>query len=366
MSNSRENIINVFEKKSSDKLVASMRLDLWYNHAKNNGTLPSEVKDMSVEEIEMFLGFAQTARFRSFFNVHFLDTSQSETLKGDEIHFNTVLPNHTLTTVSKLTQDMANAGMLSHVVKYPVVTNNDYKALTEAYLSAEIKINESEFRAFDIATGEHGLPMCILGVCPAHLVALNYTGYEQFYFDQIDRPELLNALIDAIDNLFRKNLWPAIMDSNAKLILHGAHFSASMTPKPIFDRYFVPYFSEFNALMHKYGKFVGFHGDANLSGLTPLIPKVGFDYVDCLATKPLVEESLCDYTSVWKGTVICWGGLPSVIFDQSYDESEYEEIVRNVIDFSKGRDDIILGASDNILPGTPWERLTWLAEQIQV
>ena len=108
--------------------------------------------------------------------------------------------------------------------------------------------------------------------------------------------------------------------------------------------------------MHDSQKKVLFHSDSDLGSLAPLMLEAGFDGADCLATQPLVKETIEDYLKVWDGRIVCWGGLPSMIFDTSYPRREYEQAVRSLVKLTKGRSDFIFGASDHVMPGAPWER----------
>jgi len=317
---------------------------------------------MSLREITRLLGFPAAARFRGYFSFQF--EAARWTRKDGDGCVTTIceVGNHTMTSVERLTPDMVAAGMSPHVTEYLCKTAADYKALITAWRSCRVAARVDAFKEFDKNIGDDGLPMLILPLCPAHTVALNYAGYERFYLDQTDIHDLLDELIQAIDGVYRDQMWPLAAESGARLLLHGAHFSAAMTPPPIFEKYFIPYFTDFNAAMHAAGKWVCFHSDAALDILIPSIPKMGFDCADCLATAPLVNETLADYVEAWGGKVIAWGGLPSVIFPPTFPEKDYKEYVESALHFASGRNDVILGSGDIVMPGTPWERLRFLSE----
>ena len=135
-----------------------------------------------------------------------------------------------------------------------------------------------------------------------------------------------------------------------------------MTPPPIFEKYFLPYFKEFNSRMHEHGKKTMWHADAEMGGLLNHVLEAGFDGADCLATIPLVPQRIEDYFDAWKGGIACWGGLPSTIFDPTFPMEEYKRTVDHLVEVTQGRNDFIFGASDNVMPGAEWERLLYLAE----
>ena len=360
--NARDAICSIFNRNIPSQPIVCIRLDLWHKDAVHRNTLPGELTSKSVEEIARVLGFPAAARFRDYFQFAFDAAHWTRTQTKECITNTCRVGNHTMTSVERATPDMIAAGMLPHVTEHLCKTAEDYKALITAWESCRLVANERGFRDFDAHIGDAGLPMLILKMSPAHEVALNYTGYERFYLDRMDQPDLLDKQIQTIERTYREQMWPLVAQSSARLLLHGAHFSAAMTPPPIFEKYFMPYFTDFNAAMHAAAKWVYFHSDADLDILIPLIPEMGFDGADCLATAPLVKETLADYVNVWNGKVVAWGGLASVIFPPTFPEREYREYVTSALEFARGRNDVILGSGDIVMPGTPWDRLVFLSE----
>lgn len=358
----RKRIRDVFDGHPSKLPPVSIRLDLWRRDAESRGALPDEITGMSNEEVEDFLGFARAARFRDPVSIEFAEGSVTVNVRGDETLTEYRLPGRTLTSVSQQTEANRRAGIRGHVVKYAVACKEDCVALARALESAAMVCDPEGFDELDRAAGEHGLPIHILGACPAHHVMLRFTGYEGFYLQSHDFGDEMQALINALDALMRRDLWPVAQNTRAELVMHGVHFSSAMTPPPIFERFFLPYFTEFNALMRRAGKKALWHSDAEVSGLLRHVLDAGFDAADCLATAPLVPQTLTDYLEAWQGRIVCWGGLPSVIFDAAFPMDDFKRHVDQTARLAEGRADVIIGASDNVMPGAEWERLLYIRD----
>ncbi len=362
--NHRRAILNVFAREPNPKPVVCLRLNQWFADARANGRLPADVAGMTVQEIALHLGFAVAARFRDYMQVAFPSARVETQHDMGDVRKTIAIGGRTLTTVSRHTPEMAAAGMMPHLIEPLLKSDDDYRVLIGAWESAHIAAREREFVDFDRETGETGLPMIIIGPSPVHKVALEYVGYERFYLDHADRPALLDALIDSINAVYRAQLWPMLERSAGRLILHGTHFSQSMTPPPVFEKYFAPYFADFNRRMHAAGKWVAAHCDADLGRLIPRVAELGFDCADCLATAPLVKETLGDCLAAWSSRVVAWGALPSVIFDTSCPAADYESYVDRAIEVAANRTDVILGSGDIVMPGTPWDRLVYLSQRL--
>jgi len=271
-------------------------------------------------------------------------------------------PAATLHKVERRTQDQIRAGMLGAIVHYPVTGESECRALLSALDRATLVADMNGFAAFDRETGDAGLPMLILGSCPAHALMLEWFGYENFFYALADFPATLGELVQALEGLFRRALWDHALETPAELLLHGNHFADATTSPPLFRRHFLPYFQAFNARAHAAGKRVLWHADAAMGQLLELMVDAGFDGADCLATAPLVPESIRDYDRVWQGRIVCWGGLPGTVFNPEFAEQRFREHLRQLAEFIRRKRGFIIGASDNVMPGALWPRIAAVAE----
>ena len=341
----------------------SVRIDLWHNDLVFSGSEPREIAGLPQEQVEDFLGFARAARYRKSQPVlRFASCQERVVADGDVSRHEYIFPERVLTKVVARSTQMVSQGIKGHALSYPLKEKADYEVMLAHLDDAYLDFDAEGFGELDAATGDAGLPMLIVGPCPAHSLMLSWAGYEGFYYHQADFRETVDRLIAGWESIYRRVMWPAIEHSSAFLILHGVHFNSQMTPPPIFRKYFLPYFVEFNQLMHDCGKKVLFHADAEMWALGRYVMDAGFDGADCLATTPLVPQRLEDFLDAWEGKIVCWGGLPSILFDPSFPRGDFQEYVTHLVDLVRGRTDFIFGASDNVMPGGEWQRLLFLAE----
>ena len=355
----REQILAVFEKHDVAEIPVSVRLDLWHKDAELSGTLPGPIKGLSCEETEDYLGFCRAARYRTHPQISFRGIEITQSVVGEEKIERYVFDERALERRTSVSPDSVLKG---HIIKYPLESEADYDVLLSNIDRAFLDFDASGFDSYDREVGEAGEPVFIVDACPAHSVMLFFAGYENFYYHLADFPEKVEKLISGVERIYKRELWPATCETNAKLILHGAHFSSQITPLPIFEKYFLDYFKEFNELMHQHDKKVVCHADAEMGDLLDVVLEAGFDGSDCLATTPLVPQGIEDYLSAWQDKIVCWGGLPGIIFDPSFPRKEYEQYVVDLVERTKGSKSFIFGASDNVMPGAEWERLIFLAE----
>jgi len=358
----RELMKAVFEGRAVGTTPVCVRLNLWHNDCVSAGSVPAEVKGLSCGEVEDYLGFVRSSRYLLRPALRFHSFPVTTAHHGDITEQKYVLPGHTLTRLTRLPAAMARQGMRPHITAYPLQCEKDYDALLACLEDAYLDFCMRDFDALNSETGDAGLPMVVAGQCPAHLIMLGFAGYQNFYLHMADFPEKVNRLIEEVERVIRRDLWPALGTCGAGLVLHGAHFSSQMTPPPVFEKYFVPYFTAFNRRMHEYGKITLWHADAEMGALLGHVLEAGFDGADCLLSAPATQQKIATFLDAWQGRIVCWGGLPSMIFDASYPLRDYGKYLAETVESTQGRDNFIFGASDHVMPGAPWERLRLLAE----
>jgi len=333
----REAILAVLNRERLERPPVSVRIELWYADGFSKKVLPQEVRGLSQEEVENYLGFCRAARYRTCRQLRFKNVEVREHQKGEEI-----IEEYYVRGKILVRETRRSSGVTAPlIVKYPLETEEGYDLLLSEMDGSYLAFDMAGFDELDARTGDAGLPVLILHSCPAHLIMLQWAGYENFFLHLNDFPDEVEVLIHRIEEVYRRDLWPAACKSKAKLILHGNHFSTQMTPPLIYERYFLPYFEEFNELMHlsacghaqagRHGKKVMWHADAEMGGLLGHVLEAGFDAADCLATAPLVPQRIEDYFDAWKGRIVCWGGLPSIVFDPTFSIEEYKSYVDHLV-----------------------------------
>lgn len=360
----RQRFRTVLDRRIPDRVPVVSRLDLWYWAACADGALPPECRGLTIPQIESRLGMGRSARFRDFHRLVFDGVVERETRRNTCLHTELVLGTKTLRETLVLTPQQARMGMSGHRTEYYLKSAEDYETMTAVWRKARWEVNHDALEKFSEEVGDAGLPMIVVGPCPIHTIMILYAGYENFYLHLADFLDTVEELLRTMEGCFEK-LWGKIAESPAELVLHGAHWNGEMTPPPIFEKYFLPYFSRFTQAMHEAGKQCAFHADADLAGLLDLVLATGMDVADCFACKPLVTLSLQEARRRWQDRVVIWGGIPSTILMPSCPESAFEAYLEGFLhEVSDGRA-IIAGVSDNFMPGSDYSRIAEVARRVQ-
>lgn len=360
----RQRFQAVLDGKVPDRTPWVARLDLWYKGRQAQGTLPPQVQGKTIREAESYLGMGHSARNALVYRVRYDGLEERSTRNGDYLTHAFITPVGEASCTWYDPTAAQQAGIAKILTEHYIKNERDFEPIRYVAEHMRFVPDYDAYRKYDAEVGDDGYPLTIIGASPIHSIMLTYFGYEQFYYWLSDAPDKIETLLKALEGSYRQ-MWEVVEESPAKFLLHGVHFNSEMTPPRTFRRFFLPYFTEFNARMHAAGIKVAFHADADLTGLLDLVLKCGFDVADTFACAPLVRCTFDEARAAWKDNIVIWGGVPSIILEPTYPIDEFRRYMKDLHIKTKGTSHFIMAVSDNILPGAEVERLEWIRDLLQ-
>jgi len=364
MQSTRDIFLSVLEGKKQERVLFTPRLDIWYDSNKARGTLPARYADSTLEEVRMDLGVDMSVRDGRIF-----DTIR-ENVDIKEETFPNMVRRHYLTPVGEVFEDLSidpdseKSGIKRHIItKHLIEKSEDYDIVGYIIDNTRYEPCFEEFLRYEETIGDRGYPLCVIGLIPMNEILLNLIGYNDAYYQITDNLEKVEHLNFRLENKMRE-MHSILLDSPARLFLHGAHFDTQMTPPGIFSRYFVPYYNRLIPELNRRGKYIAAHQDADASALLGLYLKAGINVADCFACSPLVKCTFEEAISVWGDRVVIWGGIPStLLIPEECPEEEFEAHMKMILgNISKGR--VILAVSDNVMPEADINRIRKIVDMI--
>lgn len=362
----RERLLAILEKRSPDRVPWVPRLLIWHRAQVRRGTLPERFCGMSLREVEQALGMGTPAREgRVFSSTQSGDVEIRSQREGASVITTYRTPAGTVWTRHQHSEELDQIGIgsleVEHMIKGPedfaaveyLVTHTSYTPTYDAYLNYEADI------------GDDGYPMVAAGDCPFHYFLQRLAGYQAGYYHLADYPDRVAHLLRTMEEIERERMWPLVAKSPARLVLHGVHFSGSITPPPYFSRYITPYYQDFSALLHGEGKSLCMHADSDSRLILEHIREAGYDMAETFTTSPQVSCTLEEARRAWGNDVIIWGAVPSVMLEDTYSDQTFESYMRALFKTVAPGDAFILGVSDNIMPPARLDRLERIAEMVE-
>jgi uroporphyrinogen-III decarboxylase len=188
-----------------------------------------------------------------------------------------------------------------------------------------------------------------------------FTGYQNFYYQLYDHPQQIEDLLGALTEHGEQILQIAIQ-TPAQIITHDGNYDAQLTPPPIYEQFFLPWFQHFTCALHGAGKVVSTHTDGHNDGLMELILESGFDIAEAFTSPPMTNIGVTEARAAWGDRITIWGGIASTMMSVSVPEGEFEAHVRHVLSEASPGDHFILGTGDNVPTDSSLERIQRVTE----
>jgi hypothetical protein len=227
----------------------------------------------------------------------------------------------------------------------------DYKVLL--YLIQD-EVYEPCYGAFARAQADVG-PDAILrvgiGLEPLQaLISGTMIDMQTFCVEWMDRRDEILKLYEAIVEK-RRQVYPLVARSPA---LH-ANYGGNVVPEVIgletFERYYLPHYNEAAEVMHRHGKLIGCHFDANCKLLAPAIARTGLDYIEAFTPAPDTDMTLGEARAAWPDKVL-WINYPSSMHLRP--DAEVERTTVDLLNQVPSIDGILVGITEDI-PAHRWQ-----------
>lgn len=238
-------------------------------------------------------------------------------------------------------------GFTSWYHEHMFKTPDDYKVL---FYIINDEIHAPEYEAFSTAEKRFGgdaIFRASFGLEPLQaLISGVYMGTETFCVEWMDRRDEVLKLYQAlVDN--RRKIYPLVANSPASHANYGGNVVPEIIGLDTFEKYYVPHYNEAAEIMHKQGKLIGCHFDANCRVLADAIADTGLDYIEAFTPAPDTDMTLAEAREKWAAKVL-WLNFPSSL----HLRTDKDIVTATIIMLSelKSQDGIIMGITEDIPP----------------
>lgn len=358
-------MLAVLNRRSPDRIPWVPRLELWYNARLAEGNLPERYHGMSLRQVERAMGVGTPARGGRVVATRYENVEVRQTEKSGEVLTEYITPVGTVSKLDIKTRALKDYAGDSLPQEHPIKRLEDYGVMEYIYEHTYFDPTFDEYLSYENEIGDDGYPMVAVGDVPLHYFLLRLCGYHQAYYELADHLPQVEHLLQVMEQVEMERLWPRVLDSPARLILHGVHFDSQMTPPRLFERYITPYYQKITPMLHARGKLLTYHADDDSKAILRQVKESGFDMAECFASAPLVTVTLQEARQAWGNDVIIFGGVPSIILEEDVMADEtFEAYMRDVFRTIAPGDAFILGVADNVMPRSKIERVERITQMV--
>ena len=229
-------------------------------------------------------------------------------------------------------------------------TADDYKVIRFIIEDEQYEACHEVFAKAEAALGEDFILRAGFGYEPLQaLISTNLIGMERFCFEWMDnRDEILRLYEAVVAN--RRKVYSLVAQSPASHANYGGNVVPEVIGLDAFERYFVPHYNEAAEVMHRHGKLIGCHFDANTRLIAKAIAGTALDYIEALTPAPGSDMTPAAARAAWPDKVL-WLNFPSAVHLSP--DAVVEETAFNLVNELDSIDGLIMGLTEDV-PEDRW------------
>lgn len=191
-------------------------------------------------------------------------------------------------------------------------------------------------------------------------------GVDGMLFMAVDRPELLAALLDVIQEWDQRNL-EILLDARVDLVNRRGWYEGTAFWSPaLYRRFFQPRFKRLVDQVHQAGRLMAYKLTTGFMPLLEILVEIGYDahyYIDPVMGG--VGVDLRKVKSTFGERIAVIGGVNSPVTLERGSREEIRRAVFDAIELLGANGGLVLTPVDCISASTPWEKVQFLIEAWQ-
>ena len=230
-------------------------------------------------------------------------------------------------------------------------TPDDFKAMLFLIQDEHFTPAYEAFAQAEKAFGEDAI---FRGAVPCEpmqtLISGMFFHSDQFCLEWMDhRDEILKLYEARVEK--NRQLYELVARSPAGHFNMGGNVVPEIVGLEMFEQYFVPHYNEAAEIVHKHGKLIGCHFDANCRLLSKAIAGTALDYIEAFTPAPDTDMTLGEARAAWPQKVL-WLNYPSSVHLRP--DAEVEQTAVNLLNQARPIDGLIMGITEDI-PESRWQ-----------
>ncbi len=247
-------------------------------------------------------------------------------------------------TLSTLTED---GGFTTWRHELLLKSPDDYAAIRFFLRDEVYEPAYAEFARAQADFGEDAIFRANFGLEPMQeLISGGVMGMQDYCEEWMERrDEVLALYAILVEN--RRRIYPLVAQSPAAHANYGGNVTPEIIGRENFETYFVPHYNEAAEVMHRHGKLIGCHFDANTRLLASAIAGTALDYLEAFTPAPDTDQTLAQARAAWPDKVL-WINFPSSVHLQP--DATVEAVTCDLLEQAGTPDGLLVGITENMPP----------------
>ena len=237
------------------------------------------------------------------------------------------------------------AGFTTWTHKYLFTDENDFKAIAFYLNDAVVTANYDRAHQLLAEDDDNTIVRTSFGLEPMqHLISGGVFGTMNFCLQWMEnRDEILRLYEIMVEK--RRQAYPIVAKSPVGHANYGGNVVPEIIGLEVFREHYVPHYQEAAAEMHRHGKRIGVHFDANCKLFAQDIAALDLDYIEAFTPAPDTDMTLKEAREAWPGKAL-WINYPSSVHLRS--EEEVEQVAIELCEAADPGDGFLIGITEDL------------------
>lgn len=384
----RQRVEAILAGTTPDRLPFLDRLEAWHATHLRAGTLPAELRGLSLTEVHRRVGMGQQ-RFVVAYALRLRGVEVVSTFRGEPHYHETdpvivefpgmwdlvpgdragITETELRTPVGKLRvrQELLEQGVASGTAPYLkehlIKDQTDFATVAYILERAEYVPRYDKVAEEAAVIGDDGYVCPLLHRIPFQQVLLEYLGEAPLFYALADNRPSVDRLLQQLDEQMGEIL-RRVAELDVRYVEFPDNLHGLMTNPKLFREFCLGAYQRYCETLHAQGKKVGSHTDGDVKGLLGLLRESGLDVCESISPQPLTSATFEEIWEAWRGGPIVWGGIPSPLLEPRTSQAEFEAWIERMLE-QVGTAPIILGVGDMVMGNNRIERVEAIARRVE-
>jgi hypothetical protein len=251
------------------------------------------------------------------------------------------------------------AGFTSWRHEYLFKSPDDYKALLFLIEDTVVEPDYDTAARMNEDVGDDFVVRDNLPLEPLqNLISSDYMSMEDFCVQWMENRDEILRLYEALADVARR-IYPLVAEGPLEFCNYGGNVVPHITGPAVFRHHYLPHYNEAAEVLHRRGKLIGTHLDADNTPIMDLVAQTDLDYIE--AYDAGMSPSVSEARAAWPGKAL-WINYPSA-WHLRPPQGVYDGTVQLIREAAPG-DGFIIGITEDLPQGRWSDNLPAIAQAI--
>jgi hypothetical protein len=246
-------------------------------------------------------------------------------------------------------------------VEYPVKSARDLAGVLEIAEARTYYMQPEKLTHWEQVVGEDGVVALEIPRRPYSDLLHQFLGWSEGLM--FLRESVVSEIIAVLESKLQ-DLVSGIADLPGQIVLSPDNLDGQFVSPKAFDAHMAESYRGSSDVLHRNGKRLVVHIGGPIRRLLAPLAEAGIDGLEGISGPPQSDTPMMQARDLVGTETVLWGGLSQDYLLSTYEQDQFESLVRQTVGEIQGETRMILGVSDKVPVNALVERLDYIREMI--